>query len=484
MQPDATYETIVGLEVHVRLLTNSKLFSSDANSFGKEPNSHVSPITLAHPGTLPKLNRMAVVYAVRLGLACRCDIAAQSYFARKNYFYPDLPKGYQISQHSAPICNGGSLVINIAGRQKLIRIHHIHLEEDAGKSIHDLDPNHSCLDFNRAGTPLVELVTEPDLRSGEEAHAFLVALRKLVRYLGISNGNMEEGSLRCDANISVRKKGDAQLGTRVEIKNLNSMRHVRTAVDNEALRLAMFLRDGKPVLQETRGFDARMGQSFSLREKEEAEDYRYFPDPDLPPFRLTREFIDEIRGSIPVLEQNRVERYRAELGLSEYDAAQLADDRPFSDYFEAILAEGNSDAKSAANWMLGPVRTWLNENNFDIDAFPVSPAGISRLIALVNAGQVSHSVASSKLFAALIAEPARDPEQIAREQYLLMRSDVAELESVAERVLQAFPEKVQQYRRGKKGLLAMFVGEVMKRTGGTADPGIVNRILLQKLNLK
>ncbi|HEX5653212.1 MAG TPA: Asp-tRNA(Asn)/Glu-tRNA(Gln) amidotransferase subunit GatB, partial [Chitinophagaceae bacterium] len=305
MEANSVYEIIVGLEVHAQLQTQTKLFCGDSSAFGAEPNTHVSPITLAHPGTLLKMNRKAVEYAIKMGLACNSQVSQYNYFARKNYFYPDLPKGYQVSQHTTPICTGG--YISIAGKngEKKIRLNRIHMEEDAGKSIHDLDPENSCIDFNRAGTALIEIVTEPDIRSSEEAFAYLTEVRKLVRYLDICDGNMEEGSLRCDANISVRKKGDTKLGTRVEIKNLNSIRNVKRAIDHEARRLVELLEKGETIIQQTRSFDAATGTSFSTREKEDADDYRYFPEPDLAPFYLTDDFIATIRAKIPVLQQQR-----------------------------------------------------------------------------------------------------------------------------------------------------------------------------------
>lgn len=327
MQEFSGYETVIGLEVHAQLLTRSKLFCSDSIAFGLEPNTAISPITLAHPGTLPKMNRKAIQLAIRMGLACHCEIVKENYFVRKNYFYPDLPKGYQVSQHTTPICKGGYIVIKLDTGNKTIQLNRIHLEEDAGKSIHDVDRDNTCIDYNRAGTPLIEIVTEPCLSSSEEAFLFLTELRKLVRYLDVCDGNMEEGSLRCDANISVRKKGEIKLGTKVEVKNLNSIRNVKKAIEFEEQRLIECLEKGETIIQQTRSFDADKGTTFPIREKEEADDYRYFPEPDLTPFHLTDVLIENIRKAIPALQQERVQNYVKEFRLSEYDAEVLTEEK-------------------------------------------------------------------------------------------------------------------------------------------------------------
>ena len=342
------YETVVGLEVHAQLLTASKLFCGDSTSFGSEPNTNISPITLGHPGTLPLLNGKAVQYAIKLGLACHCEITRSNYFARKNYFYPDLPKGYQISQHTTPVCVGGYVSIKTADTEKKIQLNRIHLEEDAGKSMHDVDPEATCVDYNRAGVALVEIVTEPCISGGEEAYAYLTELRKLLRYLGVCDGNMEEGSMRCDANISVRKKGEKKLGTKVEVKNLNSIRNVKRAIEFESQRLIGILSSGGEVMQQTRSFDAVNGNTFALRTKEEANDYRYFADPDLVPFNVTEKFITDIKSSIPALPEERIELYIKKYNLPEYDARVLTEEREFADYFEKIIAH-TSNYKAASN---------------------------------------------------------------------------------------------------------------------------------------
>jgi aspartyl-tRNA(Asn)/glutamyl-tRNA(Gln) amidotransferase subunit B len=476
-----TYEVVVGLEVHAQLLTRSKLFCGDSTTFGDEPNTNISPISLAHPGTLPKMNKKAIEYAIRLGLACHAAIEKHNYFARKNYFYPDLPKGYQISQHTTPICKGGYVKIHIDNNEKKIRLNRIHLEEDAGKSLHDLYDDKSALDFNRAGTALVEIVSEPDLRSADEAYAFLTELRKLVRYLGICDGNMEEGSFRCDANISVRKKGEQKLGTKVEVKNLNSIRNVKRAILFETERMVNLLENGNQIFQQTRSFDADAGTTFAIREKEEADDYRYFPEPDLTPFQLTDAFIEEIQHSIPPLQEERIQQYLTAFHLSEYDAKALTEEITMADYFEQATRYVKN-YKALANWILGPVKTWLNEQNCGIEQFPLAPAKLASVIRLVEDKLLSFSAAASKLLPRVIENPDADVLQLAEKMNLLQESDVDYISPLADEVLLQFGEKVNEYRRGKKGLLALFVGEIMKRSKGKADPVVVNKVLLEKLN--
>lgn len=485
MAEQDTYEVVIGLEVHAQLLTKSKLFCGDSTAFGAQPNTNVSPITLGHPGTLPKMNRKAIEYAIKMGLACHCEIEKQNWFARKNYFYPDLPKGYQVSQHTTPICVGGFINIKTGSssdviREKKVRLNRIHMEEDAGKSLHDVDEENTCIDYNRAGTPLIEIVSEPDLRSGEEAFTFLNEVRRLVRYLEICDGNMEEGSLRCDANISVRKKGDTQLGTKVEVKNLNSARNVKRAIETESKRLIEILKNGGTVIQQTRSFDADNGTTLAIRDKEDADDYRYFAEPDLTPFYLQDEFIERIRAGIPALPEERIKEYITSLKLSEYDAAVLTEEKSISDYFEQVTGHINN-YKAAANWMLGPVKSWLKENGKEIEEFPISPAQLADLIGLVDAGKVSFSAASSKLFTQMIQTPGKDPAQIAIEENLIQQSDVTAIEPVIDKVLEKFADKVLEYKKGKKGLLALFVGEVMKQSKGKADPKLTNELLLEKL---
>jgi aspartyl-tRNA(Asn)/glutamyl-tRNA(Gln) amidotransferase subunit B len=474
------YEVVVGLEVHAQLLTKTKLFCGDSILFGNEPNSNISPITLAHPGTLPKMNSEAIEFAIKLGLACHSEIEKQNYFARKNYFYPDLPKGYQISQHTTPICKGGFVKIKTNGGEKEIQLNRIHMEEDAGKSLHDVYEENSALDFNRAGTPLVEIVSEPDLRSGDEAFAYLTELRKLVRYLEVCDGNMEEGSFRCDANISVRKKGDSKLGTRVEVKNLNSIRNVKRAIEHEAGRLIEKLEKNELIIQQTRSFDADAGTTFAIRDKEDADDYRYFPEPDLTPFNLTDEFIEKIKKTIPELQEERVKKYITNYQLSVYDAMALTEEKNFSDYFERAIQLTNN-YKGVANWMLGPVKSWLNENNKEVKEFPLQASALVPLIKLVEENKLSFTAASSKVFPLMIQNPEADPYQLIKQMNLIQESNLDYILPIVDEVILQLKEKVKEYQKGKKGLLALFVGEVIKRSKGKADPKVVNEILLEKL---
>ncbi len=474
------YETVVGLEVHAQLLTQSKLFCGDSSTFGSSPNTHVSAITLAHPGTLPKMNKRAIEFAIKMGLACHSEIVKENYFARKNYFYPDLPKGYQLSQHTTPICKSGYITIRLKNEEKNIQLNRIHIEEDAGKSLHDVDSGNTALDFNRAGVSLIEIVSEPDIRSGEEAYVYLSELRKLVRYLDICDGNMEEGSFRCDANISVRKKGDTKLGTKAEVKNLNSMRNVKKAVEFESRRMVEMLEQGSEIIQQTRSFDADNGTTFSIRDKEDADDYRYFPDPDLTRFFLTDEFIDDVRRSIPELHTERSKRYVSKYLLSEYDAAILTEEKEFADYFEKVIA-GGVKFKSGANWMLGPVKSWLNENNEEIARFPVTAEKLAAVIKMVEDGKLSFSIASTKLFNELLKDPRKEPTEIAEEKNWSLDTNTDHIENLIEEVLNKFPEKVKEFKKGKKGLMGLFVGEVMKLSKGKADPKMTNDILSEKL---
>jgi aspartyl-tRNA(Asn)/glutamyl-tRNA(Gln) amidotransferase subunit B len=484
MSDQATYEIVIGLEVHAQLLTQSKLFCGDGIAYGAAPNTQVSPVTLAHPGTLPKMNRKAIEYAIRMGLACNSAIEKNNYFARKHYFYPDLPKGYQLSQHTTPICQGGHVMIRTEAGERKIRLNRIHMEEDAGKSIHDADKDNTCIDLNRAGTPLIEIVSEPDLRSAAETYAYLTELRKLVRYLEICDGNMEEGSLRCDVNISVRKMGDPVLGTKVEIKNLNSIRNAKRAVEYESKRLIDLLEKGEKIIQQTRSFDpADGGSTFAIRDKEDADDYRYVADPDLAPFSLSDEFIESIRKTVPLLQEERIKKYTAEWKLPVYDAQVLTEDKDIANYFEKVVgALASPDlVKNASNWLIGPVKSWLNENNKEIHEFPLRAEKIAAIIQLVDAGKLSFSAASSRLFSYLLQHPSKDAEEAAIEQNLIQQSDTSTLEPLIDEILVKFAEKVTEYKKGKKGVLSLFVGEVMKRSKGKADPKATNAILLEKL---
>jgi aspartyl-tRNA(Asn)/glutamyl-tRNA(Gln) amidotransferase subunit B len=478
--PTEAYEIVVGLEVHAQLLTRTKLFCGDSAGFGGEPNTHISPVTLGYPGSLPRLNRKAVEYAIRMGLACHSEIERTNYFARKNYFYPDLPKGYQISQHTTPICKGGKVTIRTTAGGRDIRLNRIHLEEDAGKSIHDIDPATTLVDLNRAGVPLIEIVTEPDIRGGEEAYAYLTELRKMLRYLEICDGNMEEGSMRCDANVSVRLKGAAALGTKVEVKNLNSIRNVRRAIEFEAERLIALLEKGEPVVQQTRSFDAATGTTFALRTKEEANDYRYFADPDLPPFTVTTEFLESVREALPELPEQLIARFQRDLQLPEYDARVICDDKDAAAWFQRLIRH-TANHKAAANWLLGPVKSALNGKGLDWKDIPVTPESLARLIAGVEEGKLNFSIAAERVFPALWDQPDSDPLELAVALNLIQISDTAEIEAWVDQALAGMPDKVSEYKKGKKGLLGLFVGEVKKISKGKADPRLTNRLLMEKL---
>jgi len=475
------YEVVIGLEVHAQLLTNSKLFCGDSASFGAEANTHISPVTLAHPGTLPKMNKKAIEYAIKLGLALHCDIEQQNYFARKNYFYPDLPKGYQVSQHTTPICKNGVVPISTDGVERNIRLNRIHMEEDAGKSLHDVDENFTAIDLNRAGVPLLEIVSEPDLHSSDEAFAYITALRKLVRWLAICDGNMEEGSMRCDANISIRLKGETKLGTRVEVKNLNSIRNVKRAIDVEVNRLIEITEAGEKINQETRSYDADNNTTFSLRSKEEADDYRYFADPDLTPFHITDEYLASIKNSLPALPEELEKQYREQYQLPAYDAQVLCSDHSSVDYFEAVIQHTNH-YKAASNWLMGPVKSYLNDHSIELADFTLAPDKIAELIQLVDDGKVNFSIASTKIFSALIQSPKKNALQIATELNLILESDSSSVSTWVDEVIAKMPDKVKEYRSGKKGLVGLFAGEVKKLSKGKADMNVVNKLLAEKLN--
>jgi aspartyl-tRNA(Asn)/glutamyl-tRNA(Gln) amidotransferase subunit B len=482
------YEAVIGLEVHARLLTKSKLFSSDANAYGSDPNENVGVITLAHPGTLPKTNKKAIEYAVMMGLACNCIINQKNYFARKHYFYPDLPKGFQISQHTAPVCLGGHVTVKTSNGERDIQLHHIHLEEDAGKSIHDMDDEFSYIDYNRAGTPLIEIVTEPDMHSAEEAGQFLTELRRLVRWINICDGNMEEGSLRCDANISVRLKGEKKLGTKVEVKNLNSIRNVKKAIGFEMDRIIADLENGETILQQTRSFDAATDTTFAIRDKEEANDYRYFPEPDLPPLDLSDEYISKIKTSMPALPRQLLQQYQIEYGLSEYDAAQLCLDKEIADYFEEVIhytcvpAGRAKNYKAIANWINGPIRQLVNDEKISLQNLQPLPLKLSDIIKLTDEGKISFSSAASKLLPEVLKNSDLRVYELATSLRLIQTNNESELEGWVTVVLNKMPDKVAAYKKGKKGLMGLFVGEVKKLSKGKADLKAVTLILEKELS--
>jgi aspartyl-tRNA(Asn)/glutamyl-tRNA(Gln) amidotransferase subunit B len=473
------YQAVIGLEVHIQLLTKSKAYCADAAEYGADPNTLVSPITLGHPGTLPFFNKQAMEFGIKLGIATNCTINEYNGFARKNYFYADLPKGYQITQDKTPICTQGSILIETKEGDKVIGITRIHLEEDAGKSMHDKDPMDSLVDFNRCGVPLLEMVSEPDLRSAEDAYAYLTEVRKLVRYLDICDGNMEEGSMRCDANISVMKKGATEFGTKVEVKNMNSIRNVQRAIEFEIKRQIDLLEAGESFTSETRSFEATSGTTFSLRSKEAANDYRYFPEPDLPPFRIKSEAIEKVKAGMPALPRELFAKFTRDLGLSDYDARNLTDTKETARYFSEVIAQ-NVAAKAAANWILGPVKGYLNEEALDWNRLKLAPQKLAELISLVDSGKISFTAASMQVFPELILSPDKSPESIAIEKDLIQESNDDFLESIAKEVLEAWPDKVAEYQSGKKGVLGLFMGDLMKKSKGKADPKKASAIL-QKL---
>ena len=476
------YESVIGLEVHIQLLTNSKAYSSDSNEFGAVPNTNISTVTLGHPGTLPFVNKKTVEFAIKLGLAVKSEINKDMYFARKNYFYADLPKGYQITQDLTPICVGGEILINDKdGENKTINVTRIHMEEDAGKSIHDQDPFNTLVDLNRAGVPLLEIVSEPELSDSTEAYNYLAEVRKLVRYLEICDGNMEEGSLRCDANVSVRPKGQKKLGDRCEVKNMNSLRNVQKAIDYEIKRQIDILESGNPIFTETRSFDAPTGTTFSLRSKELAHDYRYFPEPDLQPIKVTKEAIESIRIGLPKLPNDLFKKFTSVYGLSDYDAYNLTDTKGIAFYFEE-LAGKMSNYKSASNQIMGPVKSYLNTKGISIQKYPLSTDTIAEIIILIDDGLISSSAATQKLYPLLYNNPDAEVKKIAEKHDLLHSSDEDEIENLAKEIIAKWPDKVAAYKSGKKNLLGLFMGELMKASKGKADPKVANQLLIKLLD--
>ena len=473
------FEPVIGLEVHAQLKTKTKIFCGCSTAFGAPPNTHVCPVCLGLPGVLPVLNREVLDFSLRMALATGCRVNAESRFARKNYFYPDLPKGYQISQFERPLAEHGEIHIETGdGTLRRIGITRIHMEEDAGKLVHDPDRPVSRVDLNRTGVPLIEIVSEPDLRSPEEAGAYLRKLRSIVRYLDICDGNLEEGSFRCDANISLRPAGTRPLGTRAELKNLNSFRNVEKAITYEISRQKEVLRDGGAVVQETRLWDPARGCTTSMRGKEEAHDYRYFPDPDLLPVAVDEAWLEAIRNQLPELPDARQQRFSDHYGLTPYDAARLTADRDLGDYFEACLAHAPL-AKPAANWILGELTAWLNAEGRSIARSPVSPAHLGQLLTLIDEDLISGKIAKT-VFEEMI-KTGQDPKAIVAARGLTQVSDTGALEGVVTRVLAAAPDEVAAYRQGKTKLMGFFVGQVMRETRGQANPQRVNQILQRML---
>lgn len=476
-----SYEAVIGLEVHVQLATRSKIFSADPVAFGDSANTRVGIVSLGYPGTLPKLNKEVLTMGLRMALACHGDISRRQHFDRKNYFYPDLPKGYQLTQNHSPLCRGGYVTVPTRSVVLRVPLEKIHMEEDAGKSIHDMDETQSLVDFNRAGVPLLEIVTRPAIHSPGDAAAFVGEIRKLVRYLGISDGNMEEGSLRCDANVSVRPKGSTQLGKKVEIKNLNSLRNLSHALAYDIERQVGLTEAGHPVVSETRGFDVAAGKTFPQRVKEELQDYRYFPDPDLPPLEVTEDWLKEIQEAMPVLPEEWFDRMITEHQLSAADALVILETAEEAICFDSLISLGVRP-KAAANWMIGPLKALLHERGCSLEQLNITPSKLAKAIGLVETNVVSFSTAAQRLLPSMIARPEVDPDDLARELDILVVQDDDALEKVVAAVVREFPLKVEAFKEGKKGIVSMFMGEVMKRTGGKADPRKANTLIIEKLS--
>ena len=470
------YEAVIGLEVHVQLQTLTKIFCGNSTAFGGHDNEHVCPVCTAMPGSLPVINERAVEFSIKAGLALGCDIRRRSVFARKQYFYPDLPKGYQISQYDQPICEHGKIEFVVAGNRKSVAITRAHMEEDAGKSTHHGE--HTLVNLNRAGIPLLEIVSGPDMRSALEAAEYARAIRNIVRYLGICDGNLEEGSLRCDCNVSVRRRGDTKLGTKVEIKNLNSFRFIEKAIDYEIQRQIDCVEAREPIVQETRLYDPDKNRTFAMRSKEEAHDYRYFPDPDLLPLEVSDTVIDALRKVQPELPLARADRFMADYGLPEYDAFTLTQERDLAEYFERAAAIAKNP-KAAANWVMSELTRELNESKKEITNSPITAERLGQMIALIDDGTISGKIAKT-VFSEMWAS-GKAPDVIVREKGLTQITDIGAIEKIIEPILKANPDKVADYRSGKEKLFGFFVGQVMKASQGQASPEVVNRLLKEML---
>ena len=475
---DNKYEVIIGLEVHAQVLSESKLFSTSSTKFGSEPNTQVSLVDAAFPGMLPVINEHCIKQAVKTGIGLKAKINKRSIFDRKNYFYADLPQGYQISQYKDPIVGEGSVTLDMPNGEKNIGIERLHLEQDAGKSIHDIDPQNTLVDLNRSGVALMEIVSKPDLRSLDEVNAYIKKLRSIMRYLGTCDGNMQEGSLRADVNVSVRKKGDKKLGTRCEIKNVNSIKFMQMAIDFEANRQVDVIEEGGSIDQETRLFDTKKNETRSMRSKEDAHDYRYFPDPDLLPLELNDNYIDQIKKDIPELPDEKKKRFIEKFKLSPYEANILVSDIEISKYFEEVSK--NSDVKLATNWITGELFALLNEKNIEITESPISSKNLSKLINLIKDGTISGKIAKSVF--EIMRDGDKDPITIVEEKGLKQQSDPKELENLINKVIIENPKNVEAYKSGKDKLFGFFVGQVMKNSNGKANPKLVNEILKKKLN--
>ncbi len=471
------YEVIIGLEVHAQVLSDSKLFSTSSTKFGAEPNTQVSLVDAAFPGMLPVINEFCIKQAVKTGVGLKAKINKRSIFDRKNYFYADLPQGYQISQYKNPIVGEGSVILDLPLGEKTIGIERLHLEQDAGKSIHDIDPQNTLVDLNRSGVALMEIVSKPDLRSPNEVNTYIKKLRSIMRYLGTCDGNMQEGSLRADVNVSVRKKGEKELGTRCEIKNVNSIKFMQMAIEYEANRQVDIIEEGGSIDQETRLFDTKKNETRSMRSKEDAHDYRYFPDPDLLPLEITDDFINNIKKSIPELPDEKKKRFIEKFNLSAYEANILVSDIETSKYFEEVIE--NSDVKISTNWITGELFALLNDKNLEISKSPISAKNLSKLINLIKDGTISGKIAKSVF--EIMATEDKNPVDIVEEKGLKQQSDPKELEKLIDKVINENPDKVQEYKSGKKKLFVFFVGQAMKASGGKANPQLINDILKKKL---
>lgn len=467
------FEIVIGLEVHVQLNTNTKIFCGDEVRFGDDPNIHTSTISLAHPGTLPRINHQAIDKGIRIALAIGAEVNKENRFDRKHYFYPDLPKAYQITQDRLPICIGGKLKIypnQDDGR--VIRFHHVHMEEDAGKSIHDIDPKNSMIDLNRAGTPLLEMVTEPDFRSAQEVHDFMSRLQHLVKYIGISDANMEEGSMRCDVNISVRQKGETILNNRCEVKNVNSKKFAKQAVEFESNRQMEMMMRGETVAQETLQFDPESGRTSSIRDKEDAHDYRYFPDPDLPPIYISQSQIDDIKASMPIHPNVRFDQYTKDYGMTANNAETVLEERSTAEYFDAFLLKYNKP-KQVSNFLINKVLPYINEKQIDIQAFPISQEHCIEFVSLIDSNTVVHSTAYQTLFPALLQNPTKSPKHLAEELNLIQSNNEDAVTEIVQNILNANPDELQKYRAGKKALLGFFMGQAMRAGKGKVDPKVL-----------
>lgn len=473
------YEAVIGLEVHAQLLTDSKIFCGCSTKFGNAPNSNTCPVCLGHPGVLPVLNKKVIEFTTLMGLATNCRINEQSIFARKNYFYPDLPKGYQISQYEEPICEHGFIDVNPKNSEsKKIGITRIHMEEDAGKSIHD-QSSETLVDVNRCGVPLMEIVSEPDIRTAEEAYLYLSKIKQIVQYLGICDGNMEEGSLRCDANISVRLKGETKFGVKTEVKNMNSFRNVERAIDFEVKRQIEMIEDGEKVVQQTLLWNADTNEAFPMRSKEEAHDYRYFPDPDLLPVIIDEKWKSEIAKSLPELPDAKQKRFISDYSLSVYDSEILTQSKSLAEYYEKVVSV-TDDYKTACNWVTSEVLAVINEKKIDISDFTLTPLNLGKLINLIKNETISGKIAKD-IFPEMI-ENNSDPEQIVKDKNLVQISNISEIESIISKIISANPSQVEEYKAGKEKVFGFFVGQVMKESKGKANPKIVNEILRKVLS--